>query len=175
MKELDRKIGNIKWLVLDVDGVFTDGKLYFNPEGDYLKAFFVRDGLGIEIARRAGFKIAILTARASAMVLTRAKDLKIDQVIQGCKDKGEGLVNLAALAQVELHEIAYMGDDLIDLPAILRAGFSSAPADAVDEVKNKVDWISDFSGGAGAIRQWVEKILQSQNKWQEQVEFYLQK
>ncbi len=175
MKELDGKIGNIKWLVLDVDGVFTDGKLYFNPEGDYLKAFFVRDGLGIEIARRAGFKIAILTARASAMVLTRAKDLKIDQVIQGCKDKGEGLVNLAALAEVGLHEIAYMGDDLIDLPAILRAGFSSAPADAVDEVKNKVDWISDFPGGAGAIRQWVEKILKSQNKWQEQVEYYLQK
>ena len=102
MKQLDEKIGKIKWLVLDVDGVFTDGKLYFNPQGDYLKAFFVRDGLGIEIARRAGFKIGILTARASEMVLTRAKDLKIDQVIQGCKDKGEGLVKLAELAQVEL-------------------------------------------------------------------------
>ena len=98
MKQLDEKIGKIKWLVLDVDGVFTDGKLYFNPQGDYLKAFFVRDGLGIEIARRAGFKIGILTARASEMVLTRAKDLKIDQVIQGCKDKGEGLVKLAELA-----------------------------------------------------------------------------
>ena len=175
MKQLDEKIGKIKWLVLDVDGVFTDGKLYFNPQGDYLKAFFVRDGLGIEIARRAGFKIGILTARASEMVLTRAKDLKIDQVIQGCKDKGEGLVKLAELAQVELQEIAYMGDDLIDLPAILRAGFSGAPADAVDEVKKQVDWVSDFSGGAGAIRPWVEKILQTQNKWEEQVEYYLQK
>ena len=68
-----------------------------------------------------------------------------------------------------------MGDDLIDLPAILRAEFSRAPADAVDEVKKQVDWVSDFSGGAGAIRQWVEKILQTQNKWEEQVEYYLQK
>lgn len=173
MKKWQEKAQQVTWLVFDIDGVFTDGSLYFSPDGDFLKAFYVQDGLGIEIARRMGLKIAILTARASEMVARRASDLKIDEVIQGSKNKGEALEILSQRTGASMSEMAYMGDDLIDLPAIIRSGISGAPKNAVREIKQNVDWISDFSGGQGAIRQWVEEILKAQGKWDEAVSFYL--
>lgn len=173
MKRWQEKAQRVTWLVLDIDGVFTDGSLYFSPDGDFLKAFYVQDGLGIEIARRMGLKTAIITARASEMVLKRAKDLKIDEVIQGSKNKGEALEMLSQKTGASMSEMAYMGDDLIDLPAIIRSGISAAPKNAVREIKQNVDWISDFPGGQGAIRQWIEEILKAQGKWDEAVSFFL--
>ena len=166
------KAKQITWLVFDIDGVFTDGKLYFSPDGDFMKAFYVQDGLGIELARKSGLKIAILTARASDIVLRRAMDLKVDELIQGAKNKGEAIENLAEKVSVSLTEMAYMGDDLIDLPAIRRAGISASPSDGVAEVRERVDWVADYPGGRGAIRQWVEEVLKAQGKWDEAVSFY---
>ena len=167
------KAEKVTWLVFDIDGVLTDGSLYFSPDGDFMKSFYVQDGLGIEIARRAGFKIAIITARASDMVLRRAADLKIDELIQGSKNKREAIESLAEKVGVSTEEMAYMGDDLIDLPAILKAGISAAPDNAVEEVKKHVDWVSTLPAGRGAVRQWIEEILRIQNKWDKEVDFYL--
>ena len=166
------KAAKVTWLVFDIDGVFTDGRLYFSPDGDFMKAFYVQDGLGIEIARRMGLKIAILTARSSDIVARRAGDLKIDEVVQGCKNKGEAIEALSQKVGVPTSEMAYMGDDLIDLPAIKRAGISASPANGVAEVKKQVDWVSDLPSGRGAVRQWVEEILKIQKKWDEAVSFY---
>lgn len=173
-KAWQERAKQITCLVFDIDGVLTDGSLYFSPTGDFMKSFYVQDGLGIEMARRSGLKIAILTARASEIVLKRAEDLKIDEIIQGCKNKGDGLEALSQKAGISLDQMAYMGDDLIDLPAILRAGISASPAGGVLEVQKQVDWVSDFSGGKGAVRQWIELILQAQGKWEENIQFYLE-
>lgn len=174
MEIWQKKAKDIECLVFDIDGVLTDGRLYFSPSGDFMKGFYVQDGLAIEIARRAGFKTAILTARASETVLKRATDLKIDEIIQGCKNKGEGLELLSQKTGISLKKMAYMGDDLIDLPAILRAGLTASPSGGVLEVRSRVDWVSDFSGGQGAVRQWIELILKAQGKWEESVRFYLE-
>ena len=160
----------IELLVLDVDGVLTDGGLYYGPEGEALKRFNVQDGHGITLARKAGLAVAILTARTSQIVATRAGELGISPVFQGRKDKLQGLEELLDEARVDASRVAYMGDDLNDLGVLNRVRLSACPADACPEVRERAAIIASSAGGHGAVRELVEFILKAQGKWQPIVE-----
>ncbi|NWF39704.1 HAD-IIIA family hydrolase [Mariprofundus sp. NF] len=161
------KATNIRMLILDVDGVMTDGSIVMDKNGDEHKAFNVRDGHGIKMIQRAGIQIAIITGRSSPVVQARASDLGIEFVIQKCLNKAEGLARLEQESGIAAKHCAMMGDDVIDLPPMYKCGLSLAPADAHISVTNYADWISDYPGGRGAIRQAAEALLIAQNSWDE--------
>lgn len=162
-----QKAAGIRMLILDVDGVMTDGSIVMDKNGDELKAFNVRDGHGIKMIQRAGIEIAIITGRSSPVVAARAADLGINYVIQKCLNKAEGLAKLVAESGIAASDCAMMGDDVIDLPPMYECGLSLAPADAHLSVRNHVDWISDQCGGRGAIRQAAEGLLLAQGAWED--------
>lgn len=156
---LERLARGIRLLVLDVDGVMTDGSVTYSTDGHELKTFNIKDGLGIKMIQQAGIRTAIITGRKSSCVERRARELGIADLVQGREDK---LVALEALCQqqgLRLEECAYMGDDLPDLRAIRAAGLGLTVADAVDAVRESADWCSDFPGGRGAVRQACEWLL----------------
>jgi len=160
-------------LLLDVDGVLTDGTIILHPDGSESKAFHIRDGAAIVWAQRAGLKIGLLSGRASEATSQRAAQLGIALVVQGAADKlaaYEGILRDAALADAQ---VGYMGDDLQDLAVLRRVGFSAAPADAPQEIRRHVDWVSEREGGRGAVRELIEHILQAQGTWPAAVEDYL--
>jgi 3-deoxy-D-manno-octulosonate 8-phosphate phosphatase (KDO 8-P phosphatase) len=167
---LQQKARDIDLLVFDVDGVLTDGGLYYGPQGEALKRFNVQDGHGINLALRAGLRVALLTARSSQIVDYRAKELGIETVLQGRKDKVAGLEALLAEIGVGEHQVAYMGDDLIDLGPLTRARLSACPADACPEVCARVDVVVSSAGGHGAVREFIEFVLKAQGKWDALVE-----
>jgi len=155
----------IKLIVLDVDGVMTDGAVYLDMEGRETKGFFIRDGFGIVMARRAGINFAIITGVMSPIVEHRAAYLHITEVHQGFQDKDEVLRGILARAGLQPSEAAYIGDDLFDLPALRMVGLSAAPADAHPDVLKAVDWISIYPGGRGAVRELIELILMARGDW----------
>ena len=161
------KAAKIRMLILDVDGVMTDGSIIMDKHGDEHKAFNVRDGHGIKLIQRAGIQIAIITGRISPVVEARASDLGIEYVIQKCLNKAEGLEKLVEESGIPAANCAMMGDDVIDLPPMYKCGLSLAPADAHLSVINHVDWVSDQRGGRGAIRQAAEGLLIAQDAWNE--------
>ncbi len=161
-----RKAQHVKLIIMDVDGVLTDGGIYIGAEGELYKPFFCRDGLGITLAHRAGLRTAIITGRISKQVAYRAQELHISEVFQGHSDKRAAYKELKQKSGLADEEIAYIGDDLIDLPVMLQVGFPVAVADAVDEVKAHAAAIAGFPGGHGAVRETIEFILRCQNKWQ---------
>ncbi len=161
---------NIRMLILDVDGVMTDGSIIMDRHGDELKAFNVRDGHGIKLLQRAGIRVAILTGRHSAVVAARAEDLGIEHVIQGCLNKAEGLASLVAESGVTAEYCAMMGDDVLDLPPMHQCGLSLAPADAHGPVLAYADWISDHPGGRGAVRQAAEGLILAVGAWTNVIE-----
>ena len=165
--QAEKRAARVKLLIFDVDGVLTDGGIYIGPEGELFKAFHARDGLGITLARKAGIKTAILTGRTSPQVAFRAKELHIDRVHQGCKDKREAYRSLKKEFKVTDEEAAYVGDDLIDLPILLQCGFPAAVADAVEEVREAAAFVAQHPGGCGAVRDIIECILKAQGRWQE--------
>ena len=165
----------IKAIVLDVDGVLTDGGIYENSGGEILKRFNCRDGLGITLARKSGLILAIITGRLSPPVEYRAKELKFDGFWQGVMDKREAYKELKEKFSLTDEEICYVGDDLIDLPILTQVGFAAAVADAMPEVKENVHYIAKFNGGYGACRDVIEYILKAQNKWNGIVKSYLAK
>lgn len=158
-------------LVCDVDGVLTDGRLYFGARGELIKAFDVRDGLGLKLLRAAGIEVALLTARRSAIVATRARELGLARVLQGASDKGAGLQRLLAAAALPAQRCAYIGDDWPDLPclhSVARAGgLAATVADACAEAKAAAHWIAAAPGGRGAVRQLAEFILRAQGRFDE--------
>ncbi|MDX8398302.1 MAG: HAD-IIIA family hydrolase [Mariprofundaceae bacterium] len=156
-----------RMLVLDVDGVMTAGQIFLNDQGEQLKAFNVRDGHGIKLLQRAGVEVAILTGRTSKVVEHRAKELGIKYVIQGSLRKADGIKALCEQAEILPSECVYMGDDVIDLPAMEICCLSCAPKDAYSAVLQKVDWISDFDGGSGAVRQLCEAMIIAKDAWAE--------
>jgi 3-deoxy-D-manno-octulosonate 8-phosphate phosphatase (KDO 8-P phosphatase) len=151
--------------VLDVDGVLTDGRLVYGPSGEEIKRFHVRDGLGMQAARRAGIEIAVISGRASAAVTRRMSELGIVEVHQGVADKASLLRGLLGRLGVRAGEAAVMGDDLTDLPLMEMAGLGLAPADAVPEVRRAAGWVSRSPGGRGAVREAVEMLLRSRKAW----------
>ncbi|MBI5547468.1 MAG: HAD hydrolase family protein [Deltaproteobacteria bacterium] len=159
------KARRVKLLALDVDGVLTDGGLYYGPAGEALKRFDVKDGLGIVLCREAGLPAAILTARSSPIVAERARDLGFAHVLQGRADKAAGFEELLAAAGLEDADVAYVGDDVNDLPVLRRVGLSACPADAVAEVRRAVDHRCRAPGGHGAVREVCELILRAKGLW----------
>ena len=154
----------IKLLLLDVDGVLTDGKLYYGNSGEELKAFDIQDGLGIKLLQSAGIKVGIITGRSSDLVNSRAKELSIDPVIQGREDKLTALNELLEDMNFNLEEIAFIGDDLPDLAVVRRVGLGITPANGNHILASQALWQTKKSGGNGAVREVAELILIAQGK-----------
>ena len=159
------RASRIRLLVLDVDGVLTDGGLFVSASGEEAKRFHVHDGLALVAARKAGLQIAILSARASAAVTRRMTELGVGEVHQGVTDKVGALDALRERLGLAVGEVAMMGDDLPDLPAMARAGLALAPANAAAEVKRAAHWVARRRGGDGAVREAVEMLLKSRRAW----------
>jgi 3-deoxy-D-manno-octulosonate 8-phosphate phosphatase (KDO 8-P phosphatase) len=163
MKSVPRKIlekaGRIKFLLLDVDGVMTDGTIYLDADGRETKAFNIYDGSGIHLVRKAGVEVGIVTGRQSPIVDFRARELGITEVYQRILDKVKIYDDLLRKYRLQDSEMAYMGDDVIDLPILKRAGLSVAVPNAHPEVKDSVDWITRKAGGYGAVREVTDLLL----------------
>ena len=159
------RASRVRLLVLDVDGVLTDGGLFVSAGGEEIKRFHVHDGLALVAARRAGLQIAILSSRASAAVTRRMTELGVGEIHQGVTDKAGALDALRERLGLAVGEVAMMGDDLPDLPAMARAGLALAPANAAAEVKRAAHWVARRRGGDGAVREAVEMLLKSRRAW----------
>ena len=166
-KNIKEKLKGIKLLILDVDGVMTDGRIIMDNEGRETKNFNVRDGHGIKILQRYGIKVAILTGRQSKVVEYRAKDLEIDEIYQKVFNKKEIFQTILKKHKLSADAAAFMGDDIVDIPVLKSVGFSAAVADAIDVVKKSVDYVTKNKGGNGAVREVCEMILKAQDKWPE--------
>lgn len=164
---LEEKIKKIKMLAMDVDGTLTDGSIYIADDGEAMKCFHVKDGLGISLLHQTGIITAIVTGRTSKIVMERAKELKINEVVQGAAYKNEALEQLAEKYLITLEEIAYIGDDLNDLPALAISGLAACPADADSIVKQKCDVVLEHNGGSGAVRELAEMIMKHQRTFEE--------
>lgn len=169
---MNDSLSRIRLLILDVDGVLTDGRIVFDANGVETKFFNVKDGHGIKMLQRAGIEVAIISGRASQVVVNRAAELGITRIFLRCLDKLEPYRVICAETGLEDAEIAFMGDDLIDLPVLQRVGFSSAPSDAVVEVRAAVDYVAKLPGGYGAVREVVDLILKGRGLWEEAVGRY---
>lgn len=159
------QLDDISLVLLDVDGVLTDGSLWIGDNGEIVKKFYVRDGLGITLLKKHGIDVGIVTGRFSTIVLQRAQELKIDIVYQGVSDKLSVYEKILEERHLGDAQVAYMGDDLPDIPILKRVGLPAAPCDAVSEVLNIALFCAPYPGGLGAVRALAEFILKRQNKW----------
>ncbi len=157
----------IRGLILDVDGVLTDNRVYFGREGELMRAFNVRDGLGLAFLRKAGYRLGIVSGRASDTVAARAEELGIDPVLLDRADKRSALDEVLAIWKMTAEEVAAMGDDLLDGPMLSAVGLSMAPADARDELLARVDFVTGSPGGHGAVREACELLLKAGGHWEE--------
>ena len=167
-------LADIKILVLDVDGVLTDGTLIIHGDGTEGKCFNALDGHGIKLWKRAGLKVAFLSGRESQPTKHRAKQLKVDYVFEDCHDKLKVLKEFLEKVGLSPAQTAYVGDDLTDLPVIRYVGFGAAVSNAVAELKQYADYVTAGAGGKGAVREVIEYILKNTGKWPELMEKYLQ-
>jgi 3-deoxy-D-manno-octulosonate 8-phosphate phosphatase (KDO 8-P phosphatase) len=165
--EVDRRARRIKLLLMDCDGVLTDGRLELLENGDEQKTFHARDGQGISLFHRAGLKTGIISGRTSSAVERRAQDLGMAYVRQYAKDKIKALDEIMAEAGVSIDECAYIGDDLPDIPVMLRVELAVAVADAVVETKQAAHYVTELPGGHGAVREVTDLILKAQGRWNE--------
>ncbi len=165
LADIERKAERIRCVVLDVDGVLTDGRIILDGGGGEWKFFDVRDGLGISLAGRLGLEVVFLTGRKSEVVSRRAAELSVRQVLQGIDDKAAAMKRLLEQRDLAREEIAFLGDDLPDLPAMNAAGLSGAVADASPEVREAADWVSSRPGGRGAVREFLEYLLRARGLW----------
>lgn len=172
-ESLTASLQKIKLLALDVDGVLTDGSIYISPAGEVFKGFNAKDGMGISCALRSGLQIAVITGRQSPIVERRCEELGITLLQQGVKDKRLALQQMAQELGLVREEIAYMGDDLNDIPAFKASGLNFVPADAAMEVLAVADIITKASGGRGAVREAITMILAAQDNWNVIVNSYL--
>lgn len=156
---------NIKTLVFDVDGVFTDTRIMISEKGEFLRTMNTRDGYAIKLAKRAGIKMAVITGGTSTGVEKRLKDLGIDFIYSGVMDKKPVLEKIVSEQGWDLETLLYIGDDLPDIPCIMMAGIGACPADAVPEVKAVSDYVSPKNGGDFCVRDLIEQILEHQDKW----------
>lgn len=166
-------LANIRLLLLDVDGVLTDGSITYTDTGEQIKSFNAKDGLGIRLLMDAGIDVGIVTARVSGALRHRCENLGITLIFDGIRDKAKALDSISANTQISVEHIAFMGDDLIDLPAMTRAGFAVTVADAPNEVQGRADMITDLPGGKGAVRQVCEAILKAKGLWETAVSRFL--
>jgi 3-deoxy-D-manno-octulosonate 8-phosphate phosphatase (KDO 8-P phosphatase) len=173
LPSIERRASRIKLLLMDCDGVLTDGRLWLTDDGDEQKSFNTHDGLGLSLLHRAGIKSGIITGRSSRAVARRAQELGIEFVCQGSPDKIAAFEQLLTEAGVDENEVAFVGDDLPDIPIMNRAELAVAVADAVEETRAVAHYITRAKGGRGAVREVIEIILKSQGRWHDLVEDYL--
>ncbi len=167
------ELKNIKLLILDVDGVLTDGRIEYGSGGMEIKAFDVKDGFGIRLLLEAGIEVAIITGRKSDALRHRVKDLKIEHLYEGVEDKVDVFKELLEKLGVDEEKVAYVGDDLYDLPVMTKVGVSIAVHDAHEAVKESADLVTTLPGGRGAVREVCEAMLEAKGLMQEIVERYL--
>ena len=172
-ENIANKAQKIKLLILDVDGVMTNNMLIYSDNGIESKAFNTRDGHGMVLLQKSSIEIGIITGRKSQLVANRMQDLKVKHVYQGVPDKLPTFLKLVEKLGLSFDEIAYIGDDILDLPILMRIGLAVTPADGDNEVKSRVDYISAYKGGQGCVREICEIILRSQNQWQQHMDFFL--
>lgn len=164
---MEERLRKIRLLLLDVDGVLTDGRIFYDNHGVETKAFDVRDGHGLKLLQRAGLEVGIITGRSSEVVSVRAKELGIDIVYQGVKDKLIPFREILAARSLAAEEVAYVGDDVVDLPVLRRVGFAATVADASEDVRPLVHYVARSCGGRGAVREICELILKRTGLWQQ--------
>jgi 3-deoxy-D-manno-octulosonate 8-phosphate phosphatase (KDO 8-P phosphatase) len=169
---MEKQLVKIKLLLLDVDGVLTDGRIFYDNQGNELKGFDVKDGHGLKMLQRAGIKVGIITGRNSAVVSRRAQELGIDILYQGALRKLEPYLEILAEQNLLDEQVAYVGDDIVDLPVLVRVGFSATVADAVPDVFPYVDYVATRPGGRGAIREICDLLLRASGQWDEITERY---
>jgi 3-deoxy-D-manno-octulosonate 8-phosphate phosphatase (KDO 8-P phosphatase) len=166
-------LSQVKLLVLDVDGVLTDGRIIYTDSGEQIKQFTSRDGLGLRLLMDNGILVGIITGRISGALTHRCRNLGIDLIFDGIFNKAEALDRMARKTGIDPSAMAFMGDDLIDLPAMTRAGVAIAVADAVDEVKARADIVTRASGGHGAVREICDAILKAAGLWENALKPFL--
>ena len=169
---MEKKLATIKLLLLDVDGVLTDGRIIYDNEGNEMKSFDVKDGHGMKMLQRAGIKIGIITGRSSAVVQRRAEELGLDALFQGALTKLEPYGEILKEFGLTDDQVAYVGDDLVDLPILRRVGFSATVADAVPDLFPLVDYVCKRPGGRGAVREICDMLLRAQGQWDELTQRY---
>lgn len=170
--KLDERARRIELILSDVDGVLTDGGIIYDNQGIESKRFYVRDGLGIRLWKRAGFRFGILTARTSHIVKLRSSELDLDVVRQGFEDKLPVAREVIAQFDLEPEQVCFIGDDLADLAVMQHVGLAIAVSDAAPEVRAAAQLITDKAGGQGAVREAVEKLLKAKNRWDDLVRKY---
>ncbi len=172
-KNLQQRAATISHFIFDVDGVMTDGRLFLTEQGEACKGFHVRDGLGLQLLQRAGIKIAVISGRDSPIVTKRLHTLGIHDIYQGSTNKGVTYTAFKQQHQLQDYQIAYMGDDLIDLPILCQAGLAIGVADSHEQVKQHIHWCTSNPGGQGAVREACEWLLRAQGKLQPLIQHYL--
>jgi 3-deoxy-D-manno-octulosonate 8-phosphate phosphatase (KDO 8-P phosphatase) len=172
-EELRARACRIRLILLDVDGVLTDGTVSIHSAGGESKSFHIRDGAGIIWAGREGLEVGLLSGRPSEATSRRAAELGIKLVFQTGPDKKRSYSEILALRKCSDEQIAYMADDLLDITVLDRVGLSAAPADAVAEVRARVHWVSAHPGGRGAVRELLELVLRAQGKWDRILQTFL--
>lgn len=163
--QIESRARALKILLFDVDGVLTDGGVYIDADGRELKRFSIKDGLAITLASKFGLITGIISARASSATNSRAAELGMKIVMQGVTSKRQALADILAGHNVTAAEVAYMGDDLVDLAVMGEVGLAGCPSDAAAEVKAASHWVSDYGGGDGAARDFIELILKARGQW----------
>lgn len=166
-EEVWQRAQAIRLLLLDVDGVLTDGRLFFGPKDELFKVFHVRDGQGIKMVQRAGIEVAFLSGRVSDPAYCRARELGISHYYEGLRDKVKVLEKLIGALGLSAEEVAAVGDDLVDLPLLARVGLAVAVADAPAEVQAAAHLVTSCPGGQGAVRQVCDLLLKAQGRWEE--------
>jgi 3-deoxy-D-manno-octulosonate 8-phosphate phosphatase (KDO 8-P phosphatase) len=166
------KIKKIKLLLLDVDGVLTDGRIIYDSRGRDAKFFDVHDGLGVYLLKKAGIKTILITAKGSKAIRPRARDMRVEEIFENISPKTAALDKILNKYKVSLDEVCFVGDDLVDLGLMKKVGFSIAVFNAAPEIKQAADYITQREGGRGAVREVAELILKSQNRWEEAIKSY---
>ena len=166
-------LSSIELILSDVDGVLTDGGLYFDNEGIESKKFHIRDGLGIKFWQRAGCRFGVLTARTSQIVRLRAAELGVDLVRQGFENKLPAAQEMIRQLRLAPEQVCYVGDDLTDLPVLRYVGLGVAVADASSDVRQRADLVTALPGGKGAVRELIETLLRAKGRWDDLIEKYL--
>lgn len=169
---MDDCLVKIRLMLLDVDGILTDGRIHYDAHGGEIKSFDVKDGHGLKLLQRAGVRVGIITGRNSSIVQRRAEELGIEILYQGAKNKLVPYEEILRQTGLSDEQVAYMGDDLVDLPILLRVGFSATVADAVDEVKERVHYVASRPGGRGAVREVCDLMLKRSGGWEAVTERY---
>lgn len=161
------QLKKIKYLVIDVDGTMTDAGIYYDEHGNELKKFCTKDAAGFFTAHQAGMEILVLTGRECAATTRRMTEMKVDYLVQNCKDKVRYLNQFMEEKGITKDELGYLGDDLNDLPGMQLCGFTGCPADACVEIKEYADYVATVKGGEGAVRDIIEYMLRTRGEWQQ--------